>query len=305
MKKKLLYSILILFGLNSLYAFNPFTSVRNLAAGERKCQPSLAQEIEKGLPEYKRSHNSPHAHVVQRGKKALDQSQALERKMLDLIDCIGKGSRDTHENHMAAAKLAKNHPKFTEALAPICHRDTTFKQMFSGQCTIAMLADSSVKNKGKTSADYNDSDDSSDGSRGSGRRSSGDDVDSGDDDYDNSSQGGNRASGSRNYGGRGNYNSSGNGTGNDSYYGASNQQGNCPCTCPSTSPYASSAYGTTYPSYSPYGYSSGYSQGATQSSYPVAGGQMAQGGYSSTPMAYPSAPQPLGYSQQGMNPGGY
>ena len=114
MQLNLLYTVLILLGLNELQAFNPFTAARNAASGERLCQPELVDKIEHGLPAYKQSHNNPHAHVVHGGKAHLKQSQDFEKQMQLLVKCVGNGSRDNHHNHLLAEKLAKNHPMLTK-----------------------------------------------------------------------------------------------------------------------------------------------------------------------------------------------
>ncbi len=144
MKRILQFAVLALFGLNGLHAFNPFTAMRNVAAGERLCQPKLVDEIKKGLPEYEKHHGKAH-----HNKKRLKQSQEFEKKMEMLVKCTG-GS-ESQEN---VEKLAKNHAKFTEHLSKVCINDTKFGEMFPPQCQIATRADEHIKDQKKNKGSF-------------------------------------------------------------------------------------------------------------------------------------------------------
>lgn len=81
MKKIFQFAVLILFGLKGLYAFNPYTAARNVASGERLCQPKLVDEIKRGLPEYQKSHQiGSNGHVAHSNKSKLKNPMILKRK---------------------------------------------------------------------------------------------------------------------------------------------------------------------------------------------------------------------------------
>ncbi|MFN6415013.1 MAG: hypothetical protein ACK4V2_04480 [Pseudomonadota bacterium] len=142
MKKTLQFAFLTLFGLNGLYAFNPFTAARNVASGERLCQPKLVDEIKVGLPEYEKSHGGSNGHVIHSNKKSLKRSQDLEKKMQLLVKCTGSSVSQAQ-----VEKLAKNHAKMAQEMAKICYNDPQFGQRFNTQCQIAVQADNYLKKK--------------------------------------------------------------------------------------------------------------------------------------------------------------
>jgi len=142
MKKTLQFAFLTLFGLNGLYAFNPFTAARNVASGERLCQPKLVDEIKVGLPEYEKSHGGSKGHVIHSNKKSLKRSQDLENKMQLLVKCTGSSVSQAQ-----VEKLAKNHAKMAQEMAKICYNDPQFGQRFNTQCQIAVQADNYLKKK--------------------------------------------------------------------------------------------------------------------------------------------------------------
>ncbi len=143
MKKIFQFAVLILFGLKGLYAFNPYTAARNVASGERLCQPKLVDEIKRGLPDYQKSHQiGSNGHVAHSNKSKLKKSHDLEKKMQMLVKCTGSNTSQAN-----AEKLAKNHAKFAQALSKVCRTDPQFGQTFGPQCQLAVDADNHLDRK--------------------------------------------------------------------------------------------------------------------------------------------------------------
>ncbi|MCX7343924.1 MAG: hypothetical protein NT128_07260, partial [Proteobacteria bacterium] len=137
MKKNLLYAALILFGLNGLHAFNPFTAMGNVVRGESSCQPSLVDKLAKGLPAFQASRNKTLTGA------ALKNRQAFEKDIAMLHRCTGDDpNRD--QQVVLGEKLRKNHPKLTEKVSSVCSQNPQFKKVFPNQCAIAGKAKSSI-----------------------------------------------------------------------------------------------------------------------------------------------------------------
>ena len=137
MKKNLLYAVAILFGINGLHAFNPFTAMRNVVSGEGGCQPSLVDQIAKGLPAFQASRNK-----ILSGQ-ALKNKQAIEKDMGLLKKCTGDDpNRD--QQVLLGEKLRSNHPKLTEKLTSVCTQNQQFRKMLPNQCAIAGQAKAGI-----------------------------------------------------------------------------------------------------------------------------------------------------------------
>lgn len=137
------FFVLAILSVNSLHAWNPLTSMRNMAAGESQCKPSLVNDLKKGLPAYKKYRAGS---VTDGGKTDLKKYHDYEKKMQFLVKCTGKSTSDPKKNKAQADKLAKNHADLAKVLAPACN-DQQFGSAFKSQCTIAKLANTTLNKK--------------------------------------------------------------------------------------------------------------------------------------------------------------
>ena len=130
MKKNLLYVALILFGLNGLQAFNPFTAMGNVARGQASCQPALVDKIAKGLPAFQANRNKTLTGA------ALKSRQDFEKDIAMLHKCTGDDP-NKDQQVLLGKKLRDNHPKLTEKISSTCSQNPQFRKMFPNQCAIA------------------------------------------------------------------------------------------------------------------------------------------------------------------------
>ncbi len=140
MKKNLLYAALILFGLNGLQAFNPFTAMGNVARGQSSCQPALVDKIAKGLPAFQANRNKTLTGA------ALKSRQDFEKDIAMLHKCTGDDpNRD--QQVVLGETLRKNHPKLTEKISAVCSQNAGFRSMLKNQCAIAGKAKDGINRK--------------------------------------------------------------------------------------------------------------------------------------------------------------
>ena len=146
MKRNLLLSVLILLSLNSLQAWNPFRSVKNLVNGERGCTTELASNLARNFDDPRIIKNLQNK-MRNGDKRALIQFNNIKKQRNLAIKCIGAASNNRQQNILRAHKVAGSHPNFIKQIANNCSNNN-FKRNFKGQCLIAELATNELENKG-------------------------------------------------------------------------------------------------------------------------------------------------------------